>query len=348
MLRMLVFACCCSIIACGSSPQGPGTTADSLFYSHPDSAWKVLTNLRYAYVTRDLDLYESCFRDDFEFHLPAILWDDYTGDGIDDTWWNLDLELIWTSGLFGSIDSISLEFQPGTDSLLSEDPEVWELARDFELTVYEGAASASAWGEQQFLVRPDATGDYYVWQWWDYSDPEGYYWAELKGGIPDDDSLYYSHPDSTWKVIHNLRTAYVREDLLRYMECFGDDFEFWYIVDYSPEQWGSWGPDTEWLCHEGMFGSPDVEGITLDLGIQSEFPSDSIPGGVECTCPFDLRVYLDPLGGFRALGIARFTLVQGADSTWAVVRWRDESDILDALEATTWAELTKTFLPWGS
>jgi hypothetical protein len=61
-------------------------------YHNPvDSAYKVLENLEYAYISRDIGHYLDCFRDDFEFHLLEIDWFDVDGDGTIDEYWGLDM-----------------------------------------------------------------------------------------------------------------------------------------------------------------------------------------------------------------------------------------------------------------
>ena len=56
--------------------------------------------------------------------------------------------------------------------------------------------------------------------------------------------------DSAWKVIENLRYAYITIDLELYMSCFRDDFEFWPI---PVQQDSFWGYDIEEQFHQNMF-----------------------------------------------------------------------------------------------
>lgn len=352
---MIVFACC-AVMACGSSPQDPCQPADSLFYSNPDSAWKVLQNLRYAYVSRNSDIYQGCFRDDFEFHMPAEFWADYSlpPDGVPDSFWGLEIEMASAELLFGSVESIELDFSGGSDSIWSEDPsgQSWSLVRDFDLRLTAGSDSAGSYGSQEYICRQDSTGHFYIWQWWDNSSPDApWCWTELKGGIPPQagDSLYYEPADSVWKVIANLRTAYENRDLERYGACLSSDFEFWFMDMSLPAPvWTSWDLETEGMSHLFMFSDAEIDSLVLDLEPLLEVPSDSFPGGIECVCPFDLKLYIYPGSGFRATGEARFTLLQDSTDCWTIVSWRDESEFDMPREAITWADIKRMWLPWGN
>lgn len=151
-------------------PSGPQ------YFEFCDSAYKVVENLHYAYIARDLDRYMDCFRSDFEFHLLQVDWDDYNGDGIIDEFWGLDLEEQLTELMFDNVFSIELTFTGTQEYPWEGDPtgESLQLPRVFDLKVYtdgSGTQGYRATGTARFICRPDTTsGEYYIWQWYDESD----------------------------------------------------------------------------------------------------------------------------------------------------------------------------------
>jgi len=147
------------------------------YYQNCDSAYKVIANLQYAYLSRDLDKYMACFRDDFEFHLLATDWADYSipPDGVVDTYWGLDLEEQFHEAMFSAVNSIELTLWGGYDHPWTGDPTgiTREMTRSFTLKVYtdgSGIHGYQATGSAKFVIRPDSTGQYYIWQWWDESE----------------------------------------------------------------------------------------------------------------------------------------------------------------------------------
>lgn len=147
------------------------------YYENCDSAWKVVENLKYSYTARDITRYLDCFRDDFEFHLLEVDWADYSNppDGIVDTFWGLDLEEQYTDMMFSVVTSIELTMWGGTEYPWSGDPtgETIVVSRQFDLKVYtdeSGTQGYRATGNAEFWCKPDSTGQYYIWQWWDYSE----------------------------------------------------------------------------------------------------------------------------------------------------------------------------------
>ena len=186
--RSMLMACCCSMLACGWNPLTDDPDPDPImYYQNPDSAWKVLANLQYSYRTRDVDLYSECFSEDFEFFMPEEFWADYDGDGLLDSCWGVDVELAITEAMFESVDLVELSLVGSSESLWSGDSTgtTWQLSRGFNLVIYPSlvpADSLSAYGMQEFLLRPDSAGIFHIWKWWDYSDPAApFCWTELKG-----------------------------------------------------------------------------------------------------------------------------------------------------------------------
>jgi len=166
------------IVAGCWNPFSPDTGEDpppQQYHNPVDSAYKVLENLEYAYISRDITHYIGCFRDDFEFHLQEIDWDDYNGDGIIDTYWGIDLEEDFHILMFENVASIELTLAGTQQSPWTGDSTglSYQLPRTFDLKVYTDEAQSSGYiasGSALFICRPDSTGEWYIWQWWDQSN----------------------------------------------------------------------------------------------------------------------------------------------------------------------------------
>lgn len=159
------------------NPFSPDTEVSEGFqYHNPvDSAYKVLENLEYAYISRDLGHYMSCFREDFEFHLLEIDWNDYTNNGIIDEYWGIDLEEQFHETMFNSVSAIELVLSGVHESPWTGDStgQSLQLIRTFDLKVYTDEAQSQGYratGDALFICREDSTGEWYIWQWWDQSD----------------------------------------------------------------------------------------------------------------------------------------------------------------------------------
>ncbi len=176
----VVSAVITAVIASGCwnpfSPQTDPNPPVQQYHNPVDSAYKVLENLEYAYTSRDIVHYLDCFRDDFEFHLMEIDWDDYDGDGTLDTYWGLDQEEAFHILMFNNVSSIDLSLNGNQQSPWTGDPtgQSYQLQRTFDLKVYTNTAQNDGYratGSALFICRPDTnTGEWYIWQWWDQSD----------------------------------------------------------------------------------------------------------------------------------------------------------------------------------
>ena len=176
---LVISAVITAVIVSGCwNPFSPAQNADPppVQYHVPvDSAYKVLENLQYAYTSRDIGHYLDCFRDDFEFHLLEIDWDDYDGDGIIDDYWGLDLEEEFHIMMFDNVSSIELSLSGTQQSPWTGDSTglSLQLPRTFDLKVYTNAAHSEGYrasGSALFICREDSTGEWYIWKWWDISD----------------------------------------------------------------------------------------------------------------------------------------------------------------------------------
>ncbi len=155
----------------GPLPEPPGGPP----WAATDSAWKVIENLRYAYITIDLELYMSCFRDDFEFWPIPVQ---------QDSFWGYDIEEQFHQNMFDYVEGIELLFWGDTESSWSGDSTGQSLAlvRFFDLKVYcDLFISYTASGSTVFICRQDSADEWYVWKWFDHSDTkEIRTWGEIK------------------------------------------------------------------------------------------------------------------------------------------------------------------------
>jgi len=172
---LLLCALVPSFTSCGSSTGPEGQEPDGPPWEYPDSAYKVIENLEYAYETMDLELYMSCFRYDFEF----------TGCvQPEPTTWGYVTEGLVHDCMFDIVYDVDLAFEGSGESPWSGDStgESLELERIFDLNVYMDEYSGfRASGQEIFICRPDGDGTWYVWKWFDYSDTkERMTWCGIK------------------------------------------------------------------------------------------------------------------------------------------------------------------------
>jgi hypothetical protein len=173
--KMVALAAAAATVAGCWNPFGvdEGDPVPPNYHEYCDSAYKVVENLELAYVSKDLDSYIDCFRDDFEFHLLEQDWDDYNGDGFEDQYWGLDIEENFHETLFENVEVIELTFQGDFEDPWTQDTTATILIRTFQLKVYTDYQSSQGYqasGSAHFICRPDSTGEFYIWQWYDLSD----------------------------------------------------------------------------------------------------------------------------------------------------------------------------------
>ncbi len=160
-------------MACITGPDSGETAGPP--WDPADSAWKVVENLCYAYNNMDLDLYMSCFRDDFQFHLLYLGPGYGIGPGEQDSSWGYQREMEIHENMFSTVYGIELEMNGSSQIPWSGDTtgQSLQLSRTFDLKVYldqtlENGYRAS--GTALFICRQDTSGDWYIWQWWDQSE----------------------------------------------------------------------------------------------------------------------------------------------------------------------------------
>ena len=137
-IMLLLCVILCTLTACDTStcPQIP--EPDGPPWQSPDSAYKVIENLEYAYNTLDYGLFLSCIRQDFEFHPLEI-------SGHDP--WDHDMEAAIHDSMFGTVYGNELDLWGSAEWPWSGDStgESMELSRacslDVMITEWEGFRS---------------------------------------------------------------------------------------------------------------------------------------------------------------------------------------------------------------
>ncbi len=155
-----------TIAACSSS-TGPGAQGPP--WIPPDSAYKVVENLEYAWCTQDIELVATSLDDAFEHRLLEEDWDDYNGDGIIDTYWDKYLELEFTEGTFNAADSIYMDISGTSEWPWSEDSsgQSLELQRSVYLEVHYPDTVGISSEAVVFICRPNQDGTWFIWLWID-------------------------------------------------------------------------------------------------------------------------------------------------------------------------------------
>ena len=139
-------------------------------------------------------------------------------------------------------------------------------------------------------------------------------------------SLSYHDPvDSVYKLIENFEFSYVSQDIWHYMQCFSDDFTFYYESNGDTLNWGY---ETEQEIHNSMFNQVSKVWLTL-LGYD-QYPWSGDTTGSTLVLPRDyyLRVFIGPddSTGTPAYGTAHFICRQDSMEEWYVWQWWDYPD----------------------
>ncbi len=162
------------LIACNPTETEPYSPS-SLYHDPVDSAFKVIENLEYSYVSRDIGHYLNCFRSDFAFYYIS------NGDTLN---WDFDTEMnIHYPSMFWNVNMIELTFSGAEEYPWSGDTtgSTLVLPREYDLKVsLPDSVEYRALGTAHFICRQDSMGEWYVWQWWDYPDPGKDGWSDIK------------------------------------------------------------------------------------------------------------------------------------------------------------------------
>jgi len=152
---------------------------------YPDEPHKVLDNLKYAYIYRNIENLKMCYDSlNFYFYPDESLLSGPSGELYRD--WDYTKEINFTSTLFLSVDpqepspiTFSL-FSPDTvDTLINEVR--FGILYEFSVAFNDGSR-INAGGRSVFLITLQPTGLWAIKDWWDFKDTTLSYlsWAEVK------------------------------------------------------------------------------------------------------------------------------------------------------------------------
>ncbi|MBD3276783.1 MAG: hypothetical protein GF388_00635 [Candidatus Aegiribacteria sp.] len=151
-----------AVISCGSDPATVTVEPWLVVLSQWESAWN------------SMDLFEldGLMRSDFVHHLRESDWADYNGDGVIDSTWDEEYELVVAGNIFNSADSIyySLnDFSGGVDSIWGGDSTGTSMVshRKLVLEIYTSGDTTSQTSDVSIVTRQDSQGYWYIWQWFD-------------------------------------------------------------------------------------------------------------------------------------------------------------------------------------
>jgi len=174
-----VLSCLLLVLLCSCGNNATGISPPVLPHDPVNAAWKAVENFQYSYNTQDIDLLGITLDPDFMHHLEEEYWDDYDGDGIIDTYLDLDLELLFTEAFFDTAEMIELTLNGDDEQTWPDDSLAWalELPRVYGMKVYYDAGGpyqgSQVSGTISFICRPDSDEEWRIWQlfmqpsiWW--------------------------------------------------------------------------------------------------------------------------------------------------------------------------------------
>lgn len=149
----------------------------------------VLQSLELAYKERNINIYKELLAPDFRFELISSevgqIGIDVNGDGIRDSWWGYDQEVLYTGNLFTSgstdgstpaPDELTLRLQIPPEANWEKDPELghedWVVIPtpfDLKLNFYASNSMLTASGVARFYLKP-ANNRWYIAIWRDESN----------------------------------------------------------------------------------------------------------------------------------------------------------------------------------
>ena len=133
----------------------------------------------------------------------------------------------------------------------------------------------------------------------------------------------YLEPDSAWKVLENLQTAYAKLDIDGYLACLGEDFEFVYVeMDTTGERVETrWGMDEEEEFHRTMFDQVEWIDFTL-TGDGSEPRPGTVQGSMAMERDFKLEIAAEE-DHYETEGELLFVCRPDSAGRWTIVQWWD-------------------------
>lgn len=179
ILLLLIFSLSCFRLRQQEEPSGEEV------WVYPDESHKVLDNLKYAYIYRNIENLKTCYdSSNFYFYSDESLLSGPSGDLYRD--WDYVKEIEFTSTLFLSVDpqepspiTFSLFSPDSIDTLINEVK--FSIQYEFSVAFNDGS-KANARGRSVFLIALQPTGLWAIKEWWDFKDTTLPYlsWAEIK------------------------------------------------------------------------------------------------------------------------------------------------------------------------
>ncbi|NLO10900.1 MAG: hypothetical protein GX122_00495 [Candidatus Cloacimonetes bacterium] len=186
-ISILILAISLLLSGCWN-PFRPALVDESSDLIHNRSPIELLQNLERSYRERNINIYKSLLAPDFRFELISSevgqIGLDVNGDGIRDSWWGFDEEVMMTDnlfnhgssdGLYDSPDQISLRLHIPPEENWEKDPEVGHedwivIACNFDLSLQYITSNTiiNAGGVARFYFKP-MDNRWYIAVWRDES-----------------------------------------------------------------------------------------------------------------------------------------------------------------------------------
>lgn len=154
------------------------------FWQPPTSPSIIVTNLEVAFENEIFNDYRRALTSDFAFDPDDAdsfqIEIERPGERVF-TNWTRDVEVQVAEGIVASAESVSVNFEIGTEEILGDDR---LLKKKYILSVIAGTGTSTFQGEAWFYTRQVAAGEWFIYRWVDIrtpSDPPSTSWGLLKG-----------------------------------------------------------------------------------------------------------------------------------------------------------------------
>lgn len=135
----------------------------------------------------------------------------------------------------------------------------------------------------------------------------------------------YLEPDSAWKVLENLQTAYAMMDIDGFLACLDEDLEF--VLFYPDSATGEtvesrWGRDVEEEFHRALFDEAENIEFTLLAEDPGSIPEAGSDGSLKLERGYSLQITTE--GDFYSTS-GRLVFVCRPDTSgdWTITEWWD-------------------------
>jgi len=138
----------------------------------------------------------------------------------------------------------------------------------------------------------------------------------------------YLEPDSAWKVLENLQTAYMMQDIDGFLACLDEDMEFVlvHLDSASGEMVESrWGRDVEEEFHRALFDQAESVEFTLIAEDPGSTPDAGSDGSVEMERSYTLEIITEG-DHYETSGELIFVCRQETSGNWVIAEWWDVTE----------------------